>query len=166
MTDISLRSIALFAALACAWGASSQALAACPSAPGRFATTGAEVTDTRTGLVWQRCSAGQAWSGSTCTGAITTFSHEQALAYGRANAGALGWRVPDVKELSSLADRGCASPTIDTAAFPGTALSDYWSSTPYVRGAGGVLAVNFDFGLAGGVTRGGAYHVRLVRSSP
>lgn len=33
-----------------------------------FTLNGTEVTDQRTGLIWKRCSEGQGWSGSTCTG--------------------------------------------------------------------------------------------------
>ncbi|MCX8521150.1 MAG: DUF1566 domain-containing protein, partial [Rhodoferax sp.] len=86
----------------CAW----QAQADCPTWPtaDRFNQNGAEVTDRRTGLVWARCSLGQSWNGSTCTGTASTHTHEQALAQAQtANVGgASGWRLPNVKELASL----------------------------------------------------------------
>ena len=54
--------------LGCAMGAalSASAWAACdpqrnPIPASRYATSGAEVTDKETGLVWQRCSVGQTW---------------------------------------------------------------------------------------------------------
>lgn len=125
-------------------------LAACPSsAPGRFIPNGAEVKDTRTGLVWARCSVGQSWNGAACIGSISRMSHEQALVHAK---GQTGWRLPDVKELSSLVDRGCKKPSIDTTAFPGTPDTWYWTATPRAMGdyagrsSGWVWAVEFKHG--------------------
>ncbi len=60
-------------------GSIAMAQATCPSAPGRFAPTGDQVLDRYTGLVWQRCSQGQTWSGSDCAGTATTHTLEQAM---------------------------------------------------------------------------------------
>lgn len=140
------------------------AQAACPSWPTaeRFALNGAQVTDLRTGLVWARCSVGQAWNGSTCSGSAIGMTLEEAFAHAQ---GQVGWRLPNVKELASLADRGCYSLAIDTVAFPGTPPYAYWSSTPntgesyypwYVHfGDGGVFTES-----AG---RYSSFRVRLVR---
>ncbi|MBJ6922970.1 DUF1566 domain-containing protein, partial [Vibrio cholerae] len=38
------------------------------------------VTHHTTGLIWQRCSLGQSWDGTDCTGEATTFTWEEALA--------------------------------------------------------------------------------------
>lgn len=125
-----------------------------------YSTQGAEVTDSQTGLVWRRCSEGQSWSGSTCSGSASTFTHEGALAHAQSQA---GWRLPNVKELSSIADKTRISPAIDSTAFPATVSSWYWSSSPYVGDAYGAWYVNFfggDVILSG---RGGRFHVRLVR---
>jgi hypothetical protein len=55
-----------------------------------------------------------------------------------------GWRLPNIKELTSLANRGTYYPAMDTTAFPGTpADSWYWSSTPDSSGAGRVWIVSF-----------------------
>lgn len=118
--------VALYAA------ATLSAHAACPSWPTaeRFTVSGEEVTDKRTGLVWKRCSEGQTLSGSSCTGTAASYKHEQALARAKsANTtdSATGWRLPNVKELASLADKGCQSPAIDSTAFPGTPSGVYWS---------------------------------------
>jgi Protein of unknown function (DUF1566) len=103
--------------------------AACPSlaTSTRFTINDAEVTDKITGLVWARCSVGQTWTGSTCTGTASTFTHEQALQHAKSQE---GWRLPNVKELSSMLDRGCQNPAIDSEAFPSTPSWKYWSSSP------------------------------------
>ena len=94
-----------------------------------YSENGAEVTDTRTGLIWRRCSEGQIWNGVTCTGLAAVYTHEQSLALAKTQN---GWRLPNIKELSSLADRNIASPTIDIATFPNTPGEKYWSSTPWL----------------------------------
>lgn len=104
--------------------------AACPATPtdSRFALNGELVTDRKTGLVWNRCSHGQSWNGSTCTGTASSLTHEQALQ--QVPSG--GWRLPNVKELVSLADPWCGAATIDPSAFPGTTATRYWSASPVV----------------------------------
>lgn len=103
----------------------------CPSVPTsvRFVVSGAEVKDKAFGLTWARCSEGQTWDGSTCTGSVSLFTHEQAIQHAQSQA---GWRLPNVKELASLVDWGCNEPTIDSAAFPGTPRTGFWTSTPMV----------------------------------
>lgn len=144
------------------------ATAACPtwSTAERFAINGAEVTDQRTGLVWARCSVGQSWSGSTCVGSASTFTHGGAMTHAKVQS---GWRLPSVKELASLADKGCVDPAIDSAAFPVTPSAWYWSSSPHVGSSDAAWYVYF---YKGSVTtyRNSAYrddnsYVRLVRTS-
>ena len=142
------------------------AQAACPTWPTaeRFTLNGAEVTDKRTGLVWARCSLGQSWNGSTCTGTAGGLTHEAALLHA---AGQSGWRRPTIRELSSLADRGCTNPSIDSVAFPATSTDWYWSSSPYVRNPDWVWFVRFGNGQVDNYTsRNGDGRVRLVRASP
>ena len=160
----------------CAW----QVQAACPTWPteDRFSQYGAEVIDKRTGLVWARCSLGQSWNGSTCTGRASTHTHEEALAQAQAAnvGGTSGWRLPNVKELASLvaslADKGCIDPAIDVTAFPNTPSRWYWTSSPtgvgyayssYSSYAWGVYFGNGE--VQGNQYRGYDYAVRLVRAS-
>lgn len=147
------------------FGSALKASAACPSWPTseRFTINGEEVTDKRTGLVWARCSVGQSWNSSTCTGTATTMTHEAALAYAQSRN---GWRLSNVKELASLADKGCQNPAIDNVAFPNTPSKWYWSSSPYVENAAVTWMVLFYDGYVFGNNRGSAYGaVRLVRVS-
>jgi hypothetical protein len=125
-----------------------------------YSANGAEVTDAKTGLTWRRCSEGQSWSGSTCVGSADTFTHEQALAHAKTQS---GWRLPNVKELSSLVDSSRVNPAIDITAFPATPSAWYWSSSPYAGWAGVAGGVGFGGGQVGFNWRDYLNHVRLVR---
>jgi hypothetical protein len=149
--------------------------AACPSLPGRFVPVAAipsEVLDTKTQLVWARCSVGQTWNGSTCAGLITDFEHEAALAYAATQT---GWRLPNIKELFSLADRGCETPAIDRSIFPntnsvwyGNFYNPYWSSTPLLTTApahANSAWVLRQYGGSDTQSRSFSAFVRLVKSN-
>jgi hypothetical protein len=64
---------------------------------------GTEVTDSTTGLVWRRCVEGMLWSSDaqTCVGNATRFRWRELLKHAKANRPG-GWRVPNVKELTSI----------------------------------------------------------------
>ena len=122
------------------------------------------VNDAWTGLQWRRCEDGAVWSGSACTGTESTFTHEQALAHARNQS---GWRLPNVKELSSLVDLSVSGSgaRIDATAFPGANASVAWSSSPYVGDASVAWYVYFGSGNVGSSPRGDPFPVRLVRAS-
>lgn len=119
---------------------------------------GTEVTDTSTGLVWRRCSAGQTYSQGTCIGSAGTYTHEGALAYARTQ---VGWRLPSVKELASIVDDQRRLPSIDPSAFPATSVQYYWSSS-----SDGSISWSVDFhaGYVFPTGRDNLHFVRLVRN--
>jgi len=132
----------------------------------RFLVKGPEVEDRKTGLVWQRCSLGLAWTRERgCTGARTGYFYPDAET---AAARARPWRLPTAEELGSLIDRDCGQPAIDTNIFPDVsgsvseAAERYWTATP-----GGLddMMVFMDFadGYADIHSRGFHLYVRLVR---
>ena len=127
---------------------------------------GNEVTDQKTGLIWKRCSEGMSWNGSTCAGTVGTFTHEAALTQASTQAASTGvaWRLPNVKELSSIADKTLSNPAIDATAFPATPASAFWSASPYVGYSSVVWYVDFSDGGVGGNYRRYSYYVRLVRA--
>jgi hypothetical protein len=127
---------------------------------------GQEVTDTKTGLIWRRCAEGMTASGGTCTGTASTYTHEAALtlASTQSTATGLAWRLPNVKELSSIADKSRSNPAIDTAAFPATPASWFWSSSPYVGNASSAWFVFFNDGVVSAYGRSYSDYVRLVRA--
>ncbi|MBI3903053.1 MAG: DUF1566 domain-containing protein [Nitrosomonadales bacterium] len=126
----------------------------------RYTVNGAEVTDQNTGLIWRRCSEPQGWSGSACTGTALTYTHELALTRAQSQT---GWRLPSVKELASIVDRGLSNPATDSVTFPGLQADWYWSSTPYTGASSLAWGVTFRDGSVAATARTSTYYVRLVR---
>ncbi len=144
---------------------------------GRYQDNGdGTVTDVQTHLRWMHCALGQTWNGGMCTGeaARYTWQDAQNTAYG-------GWRVPSREELRSLVycssgqpktwnDTGNACegnytrPTINSAAFPNTPESNFWSALPDAGDSGFAWGVYFSFGNDYWYGRSNAVHVRLVRA--
>lgn len=133
------------------------------------------VTDKANGLHWKRCSEGQTWSGGTCTGATTSHSWQEALqlAEGATDLGYTDWRLPNIKELSSIIERACSSPAIDLAVFPATSATEnmgwFWSASTSIPVGGegvygwGAWLVDFDRGHVRSQTKDSGLLVRLVR---
>ena len=135
--------------------------------PHVISADGSEVTDQKTGLIWRRCSEGMVYSGGTCTSTASTFTHEAALQRAAAQASSTGiaWRLPNVKELSSITDRNFINPATDTFAFPATpAAGLFWSATPDMNGPLDAWYVDFGSGKVWFDARSSSYYVRLVRA--
>jgi hypothetical protein len=129
------------------------------------------VTHQPTGLMWQVCSQGQAWAAGTgcSTGAATTHTWQAALAIPASlNAGGgyatyTDWRLPNIKELASITELRCSSPSINESVFPDTDSSFYWSSSPVANGSSEAWGVYFVDGNGYDDNRGSDRRVRLVR---
>jgi hypothetical protein len=91
-----------------------------------------QVLHTTTNLMWMRCAIGQTWNGETCTGEAEPYTWKQALnlSVGYEFNDSTNWRLPNIKELSSIAERSCTRPSIDVDLFPETPPDDFWTSTP------------------------------------
>ena len=128
-----------------------------------YSADGSEATDSQTGLIWRRCIEGLTWNGTTCAGDRLLFNQLEAQERAKAKAG--GWRLPSVKELSSIVDRSRISPAIDVVAFPGTptSFSQTRTSTPNVTNVGSPMYIDFDDGFVGSSRHTSAYNVRLVK---
>ena len=106
--------------------------------PYMISSDGNEVADQKTGLIWLRCAEGMVYNGRTCTGTASTFTHETAVQYAAnyASKAGIAWRLPNIKELASIADKSRTNPAIDPAAFPATPASKFWSASPCVSHPG------------------------------
>ena len=123
---------------------------------------GSEVLDTQTKLVWQRCSLGQTWNGTTCTGTASTHTWADALTKARAVGN--GYRLPNIKELQSLVEEACYNNSINETFFPATPRGGYWSASPYAGDHDGAWVVNFHLGYAYDSFKYGNGYVRAVRA--
>ncbi len=134
----------------------------CPP-EGRFTDNGAgTVTDTCTGLMWQKDTGNDGNRLAWC----------DALAYceNLELADHDDWRLPNVRELQSIVDYGRFGPAIDPVF--GALSSWYWSSTSHGGGGrDGGWSVNFSdgdhySGVDVGRARAAPLFVRAVRTAP
>ncbi len=93
------------------------------------------VSDYVTGLTWQKCSKGTN-NDASCSGSPPKFENwTTANSYcSSLNLGGRpinSWKLPTLKELSTILDLGKYAPSIDPAFFPNTGLNGYWTSTLY-----------------------------------
>jgi len=111
------------------------------------------VTNTDTGLMWQKDTAPE------------TYRWQEALSYceNLSLADYTDWRLPNTNELQSLVDY-TRYPAINTDYFPNTS-SDYWSSTTRAYAPDGAWLVGFGYGdVYGYGYKPNPYYVRAVRS--
>jgi hypothetical protein len=128
--------------------------------PGGFAV------NLKTRLIWKRCAEGQTWDGTTCTGSAQAFTWGEALnqSVAATDGGSSEWRVPNRKELESIAEFCGHSPTINQTVFPNTPHERFWTSTTFVAEPNRAWSVNFSDGYVGASYKTAAPYVRLVRS--
>lgn len=130
------------------------------------------VTHNKTGLMWKVCTEGKTWSNGACSGSSTPSSWSDALNSpdnANANGGYAGktdWRLPNIKELASIAELKCTGPAINTTIFPSTNSNNYWSSSVDTNNAENSKVLYFNDGGDLSINRfgTGANFVRLVRA--
>ena len=137
---------------------------AAPAPPGRYTcggvspclatTTGDTVTDTGTGLMWQR----------NLVVNLQLWRNALTMCEGLTLDGYTDWRLPNVKELHTIVDRSRSDPAIDVQAFGGqTTGTAYWTGSPYIYEPSTVWYVNFLDGSANRGQLSNAARVRCVR---
>ena len=113
---------------------------------------GQEVLDLQTNLIWRRCVEGMTWNGKTCIDENMSgplfFMYQEALqrATHQAAETKKAWRLPNIKELTSLMDYTQTDMTIDSTAFPATPNAQSWSSSSYSADAFFSWIVHFYYG--------------------
>ena len=82
------------------------------------------VTHKKTGLTWQRCSVGQTWTGSSCSGTFALFTWEQMVtqSYGQ-------WRVPRTDEFTTITEYGRYNPATNSSLFDLPNNKGFWTSS-------------------------------------
>lgn len=118
------------------------------------------VIDLATGLQWQRCAVGYEFNDNgdstditahTCdtpteTSVQRVWNWNQAIERAAQEGG--GWRLPNIKELTSLVEFACHTPAINTEAFPNTQQTGHWTSTPNASTDSSAWSINFADGTA------------------
>ncbi|SCY65212.1 DUF1566 domain-containing protein [Desulfoluna spongiiphila] len=115
------------------------------------------VTDTATGLMWQRQTGNN--------GEALTW--DEAVAYCKKLdlAGFDDWRLPHSLELQSIVHHQSYNPVVDPRIFPDTASSGYWSATTYDANPGYAWRIDFYYvGYVNISNKANHYYVRAVRT--
>lgn len=113
----------------------------------RFIVTSTRnVVDRQTGLMWRGCVEGV--SGDLCDKGEPVQVHwGEALLYptsqnthekntkendiGESTGEYSDWRLPNIRELSTIVELQCANPAVNSEIFPNAPASHVWSSSPY-----------------------------------
>ena len=97
------------------------------------------VQDKVTKLVWTRCLVGEHFEDGICKGPKRNQVNSW-FDWSAANAEVMRWnkldekmkwRLPTIDELSTLVERTCKAPAINTHLFPGMSAWTFWSTTPF-----------------------------------
>ncbi|MDT0595918.1 DUF1566 domain-containing protein [Glaciecola petra] len=120
-------------------------------------------------LVFMRCSIGQTFDGTTCTGESRSLSWQQALVSSiqvniDSTANLPSWRLPNIKELAVISERACVRPAINEEVFPNTPPDAFWTSTPSVKTTDMAWSITYTNASQSLLPTNSSLFVRLVRS--
>jgi hypothetical protein len=73
------------------------------------------------------------------------------------------WRIPTLKELTTVVNYQKYNPSVSAVYFPNTVASNYWSVTTYADNANYAYYVMFNYGSDSFYGKSSSYHVRAVR---
>jgi len=135
------------------------------------------VADQLTGLMWMRCELGYDWDSFERACLLNQTKQQRYnfiealsavdVANNAVVSGYSDWRMPNIKELSSIIEYKCSSPAMNVEIFSGTqSTSVVWTNTPIDDYFGGVQAwgIQFANGSSSLVNVEDEIHVRLVRN--
>lgn len=127
------------------------------------------LTHQKTGLIWQRCMAGQTWSGAGCLGIATHYTKSQAKVLTSNVAGQSDWHLPTIHELKSIVEYKNSNPAINSDLFPGSPAEYFWTSSAWAFDTLELWVVDFMYGFStveskvDGYDQGLKLNARLVR---
>ena len=116
----------------------------------RFMTKEHIVVDLEHQIEWLRCSVGQRWDGSKCSGSIVNLSLDivpEAIKLANEQLGGK-WRLPSKRELTSIVCKECPSPKINKEIFPNTDNAPYWTADKSIYNGKFYVSVNFHTGFS------------------
>lgn len=110
---------------------------ACDKLGGFFSRIDGVAVDNRTGLMWKRCFEGYIYGDRNCSGSLTSLTWQDALNYVvSVNNGNVGenynftdWRLPSIKELSTIMDFTCNGDVLSKPTFPLNSAPTIWTTT-------------------------------------
>ena len=116
----------------------------------RFMTKEHIIVDLERKIEWLRCSVGQRWDGSKCSGNIVNLSLDivpEAIKLANEQLGGK-WRLPSKTELISIVCKECPSPKINKEIFPNTDNAPYWTGDQSIYNSKFYVSVNFHTGFS------------------
>jgi len=116
------------------------------------ADEGEVVTDSLTGLMWQRT-----WVGGK------TWQQAKDYCDNLVYAGHEDWRLPNPFELQSIINHGVPIPMIDTTFFPNTPTNRFWSSLECIQNNSNAWTADFVTGFIGRTSKSFYGYARCVR---
>jgi hypothetical protein len=142
----------------------------------RYEVNEGVVKDSKTGLIWTRCSLGQTWTGSTCHGEAAKFSWDEIITKHFSYAGYNDWRIPSIAELKTLlycngkrkdlnSNRRYTKDALMNQIFPNVAHNAvFWSSSQNESIASNVWVTDFLAKTHRQDDRSNYFAIRLVRN--
>lgn len=132
------------------------------------------ITDLETGFIWMQCTVGLSSSTTPCdTGSIMKSTWGEALNYVQqlnlndGYAGFNDWRLPNIPELLTLAEKACFEPAINLDLFPDVEpLVNYWSSTSDNTDRARAYSLGTYYGDDRRPLKSELHYIRLVRGGP
>ena len=134
-------------------------------------TSSPVIIDKQSGLMWARCETGKTWDPQyECIGTAALKNWQETLAHIESTdsyLGYAGWRVPNVKELTSIVERRCLEPSLNSDVFASGQATILWTNSPIdSNSTSSVWTVDFAAGTTQTVTPTSSYGFRLVRDCP
>jgi hypothetical protein len=124
------------------------------------------ISDKLTGLIWMKNA--NAFGQRTWNQAMNDANGLASGSAGLTDSSKAGdWRLPNLRELQSLADYGKVSPALpENHPFTGLESTYYWTSTTYAYNTDGAWTIGYADGYASAYYKTDSYYVWCVRGGP